>query len=40
MAAGWRCSVLGAVPEIGLEDPRLSELAALVRAELAEEVDA
>jgi hypothetical protein len=40
MAAGWRYSVLGAVPEIGPDDPRLSELAALVRAELAEEVDA
>ena len=39
-AAGWPCSVLGAAPEIGLDDARLSDIAAVVRAELAQEADA
>jgi hypothetical protein len=32
--------VLGAAPEIGLDDSRLSDIAAVVRAELAQEADA
>jgi len=32
--------VLGAAPEIGLDDARLSNIAAVVRAELVQEADA
>jgi hypothetical protein len=32
MAAGWQCDVIGQIPEIGLDDSRLTAIAALVRA--------
>jgi hypothetical protein len=40
MAAGWLCEMIGRLPEIDLDDSRLSDIATLVRAELAQEVDA
>lgn len=39
MAAGWPFDVIGPIPEIGLDDPRVSDIAALIRTELAQEAE-